>query len=1011
MRKFTLLLMLTAGTLGVYAQHTTTLSADAWVDSVFRTLSPDEKIAQLMVIRLSAIDPTTRRPVFYDSVAEEAVRKYDVGGICTFQGDPVAQADHINHLQGMAKTPILFCIDAENGLGMRMDSVRGLPRQMMLGATADPTLIYRYGQLVGQQCKRIGIQVNYAPVVDINNNPDNPVINDRSFGEDKIKVAAFGVQYMKGLQDAGVMACAKHFPGHGDVSVDSHLDLPVINKDRRQLDSLELYPFRKMFAAGVASVMIAHLYIPAIDNTPNQATSLSYNNVTKLLRKQLHYDGISFTDALEMKGVTKYYPDGDAAVQSLIAGNDMLCLPGDVALSLEKINAAIIAKKLRWKDIDARVKKVLYAKYTYGLAQWQPVSTDHLTADLNAGVDDMHREVAENALTLLRNDDPTVFPLRSGAVGMDAVTAGGRPGKTKKIAYIGMGLTEDNAFSNRMRTDYNAHVYFFDYNLDSAKAVAALELLSSRYDALVIGLHHYARFPARNFFISRPVTWLLQQLQQKEKCVTMVFGNPYAIRNTCDARTLVACYEDDSTTQEVAADLLNGKFSAKGHLPVSVCEQYKAGAGLTGPYHALPMADPAALGMDAIRLQKIDAICNEAIARQAAPGCVVLVAKDGKIVYEKAFGYMTYDRKEPVYTETLYDMASCTKICATTMAVMKLYDEGRLDLQKTLGDYLPWVKGSDKDTLRLWDILLHQAGLVADVVFYKETVDSSKEQNPLPAYFARRSDSLHGVRVAENLYLRNDWRDTMNLRIVQSPLGPRKYVYSDNDFIFMGEIVEAITGMPLDQYVKKTYYDPLGMTSAGFKPREHFPLGRIAPTAFEPIFRQQQIRGDVHDPGSAMFGGVAGHAGLFSDAYDLAVLEQMLLDGGTFNGQTYLKKSTIDYFTAYHSDISRRALGFDKPEKDNAHLKVPYPCLSASPETFGHTGFTGTCVWVDPKYNLIYIFLSNRVYPVENNPRLSALSIRGRIQETIYQAMGIDQAVSTKPPVPVKKKKKKRHSN
>jgi beta-N-acetylhexosaminidase len=1006
MRKFTLLLMLTAGTLGVYAQHTTTLSADAWVDSVFRTLSPDEKIAQLMVIRLSAIDPTTRRPVFYDSVAEEAVRKYDVGGICTFQGDPVAQAAHINHLQGIAKTPILFCIDAENGLGMRMDSVRGLPRQMMLGATADPTLIYRYGQLVGLQCKRIGIQVNYAPVVDINNNPDNPVINDRSFGEDKLKVAAFGVQYMKGLQDAGVMACAKHFPGHGDVSVDSHLDLPVINKDRRQLDSLELYPFRKMFAAGVGSVMIAHLYIPAIDNTPNRATSLSYNNVTKLLRKQLHYDGISFTDALEMKGVTKYYPDGDAAVQSLMAGNDMLCLPGDVVLSLEKINAAITAKKLRWKDIDARVKKVLYAKYTYGLAQWQPVSTDHLTADLNAGVDDMHREVAENALTLLRNDDPTVFPLRGAtAAGAD------RSGKTKKIAYIGMGLTEDNAFSNRMRTDYNAHVYFFDYNLDSAKAFAALELLSSRYDALVIGLHNYARFPARNFFISRPVTWLLQQLQQKEKCVTMVFGNPYAIRNTCDARTLVACYEDDSTTQEVAADLLNGKFSAKGHLPVSVCEQYKAGAGLTGPYRALPIADPAALGMDAVRLGKIDAICNEAIARQAAPGCVVLVAKDGKIVYEKAFGYMTYDRKEPVYTETLYDMASCTKICATTMAVMKLYDEGRLDLQKTLGDYLPWVKGSDKDTLRLWDILLHQAGLVADVVFYKETVDSSKEQNPLPAYFARRPDSLHGVRVAENLYLRNDWRDTMNLRIVQSVLGPRKYVYSDNDFIFMGEIVEAITGMSLDQFVKKTYYDPLGMTSAGFKPREHFPLGRIAPTALEPIFRQQQIRGDVHDPGSAMFGGVAGHAGLFSDAYDLAVLEQMLLDGGTFNGQTYLKKSTIDYFTAYHSDISRRALGFDKPEKDNAHLKVPYPCLSASPETFGHTGFTGTCVWVDPKYNLIYIFLSNRVNPVENNPRLSALSIRGRIQETIYQSMGIDEAASIKPPVPMKKKKKKRHSD
>jgi len=374
---------------------------------------------------------------------------------------------------------------------------------------------------------------------------------------------------------------------------------------------------------------------------------------------------------------------------------------------------------------------------------------------------------------------------------------------------------------------------------------------------------------------------------------------------------------------------------------------------------------------------------------------------------------MTYERKEPVYTETLYDMASCTKICATTMAVMKLYDEGRLDLQKALGDYLPWVRGSDKASLRIWDILLHQAGLVPDVVFYKEVVDSSKGENPVPGIFTPQPDSLHGVRVAENLYLRNDWKDTMNLRILQSRLGTKKYDYSDNDFIFMGEIVEAITGMTLDEYVKKTYYDPLGMTSSGFKPRERFPLGRIAPTALEPIFRQQLLRGDVHDPGSAMFGGVAGHAGLFSDAYDLAILEQMLLDGGEFNGHSYLKKSTIDYFTAYHSDISRRALGFDKPEKDNAKLKQPYPCLSASPETFGHTGFTGTCVWVDPKYNLIYIFLSNRVHPVENNPRLSGLSIRGRIQETIYQAMGVDEGASTKAPAPApaKKKKKRRHSS
>jgi beta-N-acetylhexosaminidase len=996
MRKLVLLLLVvTTGISRTHAQRSTALTLDAWVDSVFRTLSPDEKITQLMVIRLSGIDGVTHRAVFYDSIAEEAVRKYDVGGICTFQGDPVAQAGRINHLQSMAKTPILFCIDAENGLGMRMDSVEGLPRQMMLGATSDTGLIYRYGRLVGSQCKRIGIQVNYAPVVDINNNPDNPVINDRSFGEDKKKVADFGIRYMRGLQDMGVMACAKHFPGHGDVAVDSHLDLPVINKNRKQLDSLELYPFRQLFKAGVGSVMIAHLYIPAIDNTPNRATSLSYENVTRLLRKQLHFTGISFTDALEMKGVTKFYPDGDASVQSLIAGNDMLCLPGDVALSLEKIKIAIRDKRLRWKDIDARVKRVLAAKYEYGLAAWKPVNVTHLTADLNTGVSEMRREVAKNAITLLQNEDSAIFPLQP----------------KKRIAYVGMGLTAENVFSRRMRDDYAADVYLFDYNLDSVKAAAALELLTNRYDAIVIGLHNYARYPARNFLISNPAAWLLGKLQEREPCVTMVFGNPYAIRNTCQSTVLVACYEDDSVTQQVAADLINGKFTARGHLPVTVCPQYLAGSGIMGPYRALPAADPLTLGMDTMQLDKIDAICEEAIGKQAAPGCVVLVAKDGKIAYEKAFGYMTYDRKEPVYTETLYDMASCTKICATTMAVMKLYDEGRLDLQKTLGDYLPWVRGSDKADLTIWNILLHQAGLVPDVVFYKEVVDTSnKDENPMPGIFTTQPDSGHGVRVAENLYLRDDWRDTMNLRIVQSVLGPPKYVYSDNDFIFAGEIVEAITGMTLDQYVKKTFYDPLGMTAAGFLPRERFPLARIAPTALEPAFRHQLLRGDVHDPGSAMFGGVAGHAGLFSDAYDLAILEQMLLDGGTFNGHPYLKKSTIDYFTAYHSDISRRALGFDKPEKDNVHLPPghqPYPCLSASPETFGHTGFTGTCVWVDPKYDLIFIFLSNRVNPVESNPKLSGLNIRGRIQETIYQAMGVDEGASTKAPAPPVKKKKR----
>lgn len=959
--------------LSLSAQRSNSNPADKWVDSVFSKLSDDQKIAQLMVIRLSSIDPATKKITFYDKEVEEAIRKYNIGGICLFQGGPVTQAGYINHFQSIAQTPILICIDAENGVGMRMDSVTGLPRQMMLGAVQDPDLIYQYGRIVGEQCRRIGIQVNYAPVVDINNNPDNPVINDRSFGEDKYKVARYGLQYMRGLQDAGVMACAKHFPGHGDVSVDSHVDLPVINKTRKQLDTLELYPFKELFKAGVGSVMIAHLYIPDIDNTPNTATSLSYQNVTKLLRKQLKYKGISFTDALEMKGVSKYFPDGEASAQSLIAGNDMLCLPGDIPLSIQKINEAISQRKLKWKDLNARVKKVLYAKYNYGLASLQRVDTAHLTEDLNKDVEDMSKRIAENALTLLRNENADICPLHAGSA--------------KKIAYIGFGLTGDNEFARRMRNDYRAHVYYFDYSLDSAKALATLQLLKDRYDAVVIGLHNYNRYPNNNFGISPASVWLIQQLQHQYKTITLAFGNPYAIKNFCDAKVLVACYEDNDIIQTVAADWLNGKFTAKGKLPVTVCPSLKYGDGIVVSDKLLPTVLPSALGFDAHRLLAIDSICKLAIARQATPGCVVLVARDGKLAYEKAFGYLSYDKTEPVYTETLYDLASVTKICATTMAVMKLYDEGRLDLQKTLGDYLPWVRGSNKEHLRLWDIILHQAGLKAFIPFYQETIGKTKEGIPLPGFYTARPDSIHRVRVAENMYMRQDWEDTIYKRILQSEVGPKnKYIYSDNDFIFMGKVVEAITGKTLDQYVKETYYDPLGMNTTGFKPRDRFPLDRIAPTEQETVFRRQLIRGDVHDPGAAMFGGISGHAGLFSDAYDLAVLEQMLLNGGTMNGQRFLKKETIDFFTAYHSDISRRGLGFDKPEKDNATRKEAYPCASASPQTFGHTGFTGTCVWADPKYNLIFIFLSNRVNPGGSN-KLSDLSVRGNIMEAIYKAM------------------------
>ena len=950
-------------------------AASKWADSVFKTLSPDEQIAQLMVVRLSTIN-ANKTVTFFDSAVAELVKSYNIGGICLFQGSPVKQVNIINNLQAMAKTPILMCIDAEWGVGMRMiDSVLPLPRQMMLGAVTDSNIAYQYGRIVAAQCKRIGVQVNYAPVVDVNNNPDNPVINDRSFGEDKYKVASFAIQYMKGMQDNAVMACAKHFPGHGDVAVDSHLDLPVINKSMAQLESLELYPFREIFKAGIGSVMIAHLYIPAIDSSANRATSISKNNVTGLLRDKLGYQGLSFTDALGMQGVKKFFPDESASVESLIAGNDMLCLPGDVPLSIARIKAAIDSGKLSWADIEMHCKKVLMVKYQYGLAKLQRINTDNLTNDLNSSVPFMRKLIAENALTVLKKTDADFFPMPANATA------------TKDVVYVSVGMKTDNALANRLHSDYNADVVYFDYQQDSSKIDETVKQIQKDYKKVIIGIHAYNRPPANNFGISRSAVAFVTQLQQKTRSITFVFGNPYAIKNWCNAKNLVVCYEDDSIIHNVAVDLLQGKIAARGKLPVTVCEGFKFGSGIT--YAALSPLDPTKLTLDAKKLTFIDGIAEDAIAKGAAPGAVVLVAKDGKIAYYKTYGSFSYDNAEPVTQESIYDMASVTKICATTISVMKLYDEGKLDLKKKLGDYLHWVKGTNKEHLTIENILLHQAGLVAYIPFYKETID--EKGVPLAGYYSTAKKDSFGIRVAKNMYMRNDWRDTLYKRILQSPLGKtNRYVYSDNDFIFLGKVVEAISGQPLDEYVKKEFYRPMGLTTAGFKPAEQFALNRIAPTEQEKYFRLQLLRGDVHDPGAAMFGGVAGHAGLFSNAYDLAMIMQMLLNGGTINGKRYLQKETVELFTSYHSSISRRGFGFDKPEKDNHIRPDPYPCYTASPLTFGHTGFTGTCVWADPTYNLVFVFLSNRVNPDGgDNTKLLRMNVRTNIQEAIYRAMGL----------------------
>jgi beta-glucosidase-like glycosyl hydrolase len=643
------------------AQYKSKLSAKDWTDSVFNSLNDDQKIAQLMVIRAhSNLGPDHVAKVVND------IQQYNVGALCFFQGGPIRQANLTNYYQGIAKTPLMITIDGEWGLGMRLDSVKKYPYQLTLGAMDDQNLVYRMGLAVGEQCKRIGVHVNYAPVVDINNNPNNPVIGFRSFGENKEKVSAFGVAYMKGMQDAGIMACAKHFPGHGDVDVDSHLDLPVINKSMAQLDSLELVPFRAVFDAGIGSVMIAHLYIPAIDNTANRATSISKNNVTDLLRKDMGYNGLTFTDALEMKGVAKYFPGGTISVEALIAGNDMLCLPASVPETIEAVKKAIADKRLSWDDINEKVRKVLMAKYSLGLNQWKPIDTVNLLNDLNAKTDAIRYEVAQKTITVLarasrtasRNDYADI-PLKKG----------------QKIAYIGIGTNKLNAFGKRLQDDYNADVFLFSYKDSNDRAEEILKAVpkDGKYDAIVVGIHDFSNRPAGNYNISPAAIDLWKKLNFI-KTVTMVFGNVLATENFCSAWTLAACYQDDDITQQAAADLLQGKINAVGKLPVRVCN-FKSGDGMVKekgePIHSYG------------KLMAVDSIVNDALAQKAFPGCVVLAVHDGEIIYHKAFGNYKYEASAPMTYESIFDLASVTKISATTVSVMRLYDEGKLDIKKS----------------------------------------------------------------------------------------------------------------------------------------------------------------------------------------------------------------------------------------------------------------------------------------------------------------------------------------
>lgn len=963
-----------------------------WVDSVYNALTPDERIGQLFMVAAYSGGKS-----YNEELITQLINAHQIGGLIFMQGGPIRQALLTNKYQRTAQVPLLISMDAEWGIGMRLDSVRNFPRQMMMGATRDTALMVRMGLAIAQQCKRLGVHMDFAPDVDVNNNPANPVINSRSFGENKIWVARMAIAYLQGLQQGGIIGCAKHFPGHGDTNVDSHKDLPLIPKSLAELDTLELYPFRQMIAAGVPSVMVAHLEVPALDTAAHVPTTLSRNAVTGLLKEKLGFNGLIVTDALQMQGVAKYFPAGEADLRAFEAGNDILLFSQDVPTAIAKIKGAIDSGVIPQAALEASVKKILNAKYYAGLAQWKDIDTTNITNDLNKDIDNIRMQAAREAITLVKDDNQVLNKLNDNT----------------SIAYIGINTAKPDVLALALQDRFaNIKPVCLHKGMPDDSVKAALVSLDN-YDAVIVGIHGLNFAPGNNYGLSDELMNVLQQVACRSNTMMVLMGNAYAMQYFCGAQSVLVGYEDDSLNNIAAAGVLLKNTKARGKLPVTACidgksicpAPVKIAPPIAQPTTLVHTLYPAEAGViDQGALDKLDLFIQRCIVDGAFPGCRVLAARDGKVFFDKAFGYMDYYKEQPVDTNTLYDMASCTKILSTTLAVMHLYDEGKISLDKTLGDYLPMTRGTNKEGLLIRDVLLHQAGLKSWIPFYKETVNDNGKL--MKSVYHRKKSDDYSIQVANDLYMRNDYKDTMWARILQSPLDNKgKSVYSDLDYYFLGAIVEQITGMTEDKYVEQTFYQPMGLKRICYKPMGRFDTTQIAPTEIDLFFRHQLVHGYVHDPGAAMMGGVAGHAGVFASAEDVAAIFQMFLNKGTYAGKRYIKASTISMFTAYQSQLNHRGYGFDKPSTDADDGGPAGSRCSA--QAYGHQGFTGTCAWADPATGIVFVFLSNRVYPSADNSKINKLNVRTMAQDYIYESIGIPvnhtradvygQQVKTKP--------------
>lgn len=934
-----------------------------WANQTLKTLTLEQKIGQFFMIAAYS-----NKGNAHIASVEKLIRNHDVGGLIFFQGDPLKQAYITNYYQEISALPLFIGIDAEWGLDMRIKPTIKYPYSMALGALQDNSLIHEMGSQIGLQCNALGVHINFAPVADINNNPSNPIIGFRSFGENRYKVAEKSWAYAQGLQSKGVLACAKHFPGHGDTDLDSHKELPTLLFKRNRLDSLELYPFRYMAQKGLASVMIAHLNVPVYERKP---TSLSHKWVTGVLKNELGFKGLAITDALNMKGVQNFsnWSAGEVELQALLAGNHILLFPDKIEAAVNQIKNAIAQGIITNEEIDNRVREILKWKAFAGLNSYKPIDLTTLQENLfPTHADPLLKSIAAQSITLL-SDDHGMLPLKSNVHIAKTFIILAKEEPVEYISKINKVYQNPEIILIKRGSNWDAYQKRLQSTSDHKQYIVSVHqpsIWSSTGSKFGVGVNEIK---------------FIQRMNALRKSCIVFFTNPYILNNFSGLKTAVLAYQDDFWFEFMVPELLNGDRDFLGYIPVSTLD-YPALHGISVLKGLRPSASQSGStgSINTLKLQKIDPILQEIVSKKAAPGGRVLVTHRGNIVYDQSFGHHTYETSEPVKPADLYDLASVTKVAATTLAIMKLYEDRKLALDDPIAQYLPWVRGTNKANITIREILLHESGLPAWIPFYQETLGLFYD-----SLYASSESDAYCVEVADLFYLHEEYRFEIYQRIIHAPRGPKKYLYSDLGMILLKEVIEQASGEPFDWYLQTQFYKPLGMSNTLFNPKCCFELNRIVPTQNDLMYRRQLVHGYVHDPCAAMLGGFSGHAGLFSCAYDLAVLGQMFVQGGSFNGQRVLQKATIELFTSKQRQGSRRGLGWDRPEWGTG----PSPASKkASYTTFGHTGFTGTAFWVDPKNELVYIFLSNRIYPDEENRKLISGNYRTRIQDIIYEALG-----------------------